>query len=45
VAVGLAVPAAATTLFLCSAALWQFQYGTYAVDLARIVAESLPAIG
>lgn len=45
VAVGVAVPAGATTLFLCSAALWQLQYGTYALDVARMIAESLPAIG
>lgn len=45
VAPGLALPAALTTLFLAAAALWHFQYGAYALDLARVLAEALPAIG
>jgi hypothetical protein len=42
---GLGVAAGVTTIFLLSASLWQFQYAPYALDLARLLAESLPPIG
>lgn len=45
VAVGLAIPAGVTTLFLLAAALWHLQYGQYALDVARVLAETLPPIG
>lgn len=34
-----------TTLLLLSGAFWQFQYAPHALDLARLLAESLPPIG
>jgi hypothetical protein len=37
--------AGATTAFLCSAALWQFQYAPYALGFAERLAAALPAIG
>lgn len=45
VATGLALAAGVTTLFLLAAALWHLQYGVYALDVARVVAETLPPIG
>jgi len=45
VAVGVAIPAAATTLFLVFAALWHVPYGSFALDLSRVVAGLLPPLG
>jgi hypothetical protein len=45
VAAVLGIAGGATTLFLLSASLWQLQYAPYALDLARLLAESLPPIG
>jgi uncharacterized membrane protein YgcG len=44
VATGLAVPAAFTTTYLMLAGLVYFRYGSYALDIVRVVAEWLPAL-
>ncbi|MFB6311110.1 MAG: hypothetical protein ABEH64_08005, partial [Salinirussus sp.] len=44
-AVALGLTAGVTLLFLLSAAFWQFRYGPFALDVARLVAEALPVIG
>lgn len=45
VALGVALPAGATTAFLALSSLSYFPYGRHALDAARVVAELLPAVG
>jgi len=42
--IGLAVPAGATTLFLLFSTLEYFPYGPYALDVVRLLAESIPIL-
>ncbi|MBX0322829.1 hypothetical protein EGH21_07270 [Halomicroarcula sp. F13] len=44
VAAGLALPAGFTTAFLALSGLVYFEYGTYAFDLVRVVADLLPTL-
>jgi len=44
VAVGLAVPAAATTLFVVLSTVVYFAYGPFALDLIRVFADALPSL-
>jgi uncharacterized membrane protein YgcG len=45
VAGALGLTAAVTTLYYCAAALLYFESGNHALDLVRLVAEILPAVG
>lgn len=44
VATGIALPAAFTTTYLLLSGLVYFRYGRYAIDVVRVVAETLPAL-